>query len=121
MYNKFLDYNGNIGLDFYCYSADTKHGFKHVCKLYVNPNYQKYTATVYYYNRTWETYRYQTVMQKALKKYIDTLYTELIDNYKNKNDYKKMTKKRYMELRNTCEYKKLNEMRTELFNELEVE
>lgn len=49
---------------FYCKSQDTSYGFRHVC--YDNRFNQ--VAKVCYYNRTWERFRYETVLTQAIEK-----------------------------------------------------
>lgn len=54
------------------YSKDTRTGFSHYCELRIvnettNEGFE-ITAKCVYYNRTWEAYRYQSVMQEAVSK-----------------------------------------------------
>ncbi|MBO7734833.1 MAG: hypothetical protein J6S67_19895 [Methanobrevibacter sp.] len=49
---------------FYCHTEDTKYGFRHLCDVFYNGQPVAY-ATSKYYNRTWETFDYQSVMKKA--------------------------------------------------------
>ena len=62
-------YNFEIGngkvFDFYCKSRNTRSGFAHDCFIYA-PGYD-FKVSCFYYNRTWESYGYQTVLHKALE------------------------------------------------------
>lgn len=84
--------NGNI-YTFYCDSRDTRHGFKHVCELYVN-GYHDADGVCYYLNRTWESYQYQSVMFDAIDSLIDRHKNRLMEQFKDEHDYSRMTAKR---------------------------
>ena len=62
-----------VPFTFVCETKNTHYGFTHVCRLFEFDNcyneLEKATAT--YYNRTWEKYRYQTVMLAAVQKRIE--------------------------------------------------
>ena len=49
----------------FCVSADTQNGFKHEVELQCN-GYTIARAKVCYLNRTWERYRYETAIHKAI-------------------------------------------------------
>lgn len=51
-------------LSFYCWSTSTRTGFCHT--VWCSDTDQ--TTKVSYYNRTWESYQYQTALQKAFEK-----------------------------------------------------
>lgn len=76
-------------------SADTRHGFKHSCSMHFFQNegllddvYS--TANVYYYNRTWECYRYQTVIRAAVSKAIKNRREELRRKFLSDNNYRSL-------------------------------
>lgn len=49
-----------------CWTTKTYNGFAHTCKVIdADKNIELATAKVNYLNRTWESYRYQTVMKRA--------------------------------------------------------
>ena len=52
-----------------CYTQDTNYGFRHVAFL-DNPDryYETQLAKACYYNRTWERFRYETVLKNAIEK-----------------------------------------------------
>lgn len=78
---------------FVCNSRNTRHGFAHDCELYINDCYRG-SASCFYLNRTWESYRYQSVMKKAVYTIIDVFRADFETEYKNRNGYKKLTKER---------------------------
>ena len=47
---------------FYCKTQNTSYGFRHVCF----DNHFDQVAKATYYNRTWERFRYETVLNKAI-------------------------------------------------------
>ena len=57
---------------FTCYGQSTNYGFRHICCLgYSNTDVAKYVrddiiAKACYYNRTWESFRYETVLNRAI-------------------------------------------------------
>lgn len=65
----------------------------HRSVLHLN-GYKLTEAKVTYYNRTWESYQFQSVMLQAVENYLYTLLGEAIDNYKRANDIKRLTKER---------------------------
>lgn len=79
--------------EFVCEFKNTRNGFKHICNLFVNNRHVE-TAECIYYNRTWESYTYQTVMYRAIEKLILDRTNELENEFKMVNGYARMTKKR---------------------------
>ena len=59
---RFLD-KDNVECTFICESQDTRHGFRHVLK-----NGFGIQCKICYLNRTWETYQFQSLLQKAIEK-----------------------------------------------------
>lgn len=90
----------NIAQDrftFHCNARDTKSGFAHDCELYLSnhDNYYKIACgTCYYYNRTWESWRFQSVCLQAVQNAIDQKTDELKAEFKAANNYSRMTTKR---------------------------
>lgn len=62
--NFFIDMPDGTSLDFYCWTTSTRTGFCHTvwCSRYDQ------TSKVSYCNRTWESYKYQTALQRAFEK-----------------------------------------------------
>lgn len=60
--------------NFTCYSQNTSYGFRHICTT--GNNYSTEASRIKkdiiskasYYNRTWERFEYETVLQMAIKK-----------------------------------------------------
>ena len=58
--------------DFTCYTQSTSYGFRHICtEGYNNTTECRYiksdiVAKATYYNRTWERFRYETVLYRAI-------------------------------------------------------
>ena len=76
---------------FTCYGQSTSYGFRHICCLgFSNTDVAKYVkddiiAKATYYNRTWERFKYETVLRKGIEnldepqEIIDKLKAILID------------------------------------------
>ena len=63
---------------FICECINNRNGFKHKA-TYLKNNIEVQTASIQYYNRTWESYTYQTAILAAIQKEID----QQIANIKN--------------------------------------
>lgn len=59
---------------FTCYSQGTQYGFRHICcEGFSDTTVARYVADdiiakACYYNRTWESFKYETVLRKAIEK-----------------------------------------------------
>ena len=76
--------------------GETKNGFKHHTDLYfgielINSN------TSYYYNRTWESYAYQSCMCAAVMNEIDYQLSIYKIHFKHEKKYKRLTAARKKE------------------------
>jgi hypothetical protein len=49
-------------------------------------------AKITYYNRTWESYQFQSVMLQAVEIYISGLIWDAVDSYKRENNIKRLTR-----------------------------
>ena len=58
-------YNFGEGYQVNCRSEKTRYGFRHLCELTQNYNVLAKTKACYY-NRTWESYEYQSVIHQAI-------------------------------------------------------
>lgn len=85
-------HNGNE-YEFICEFGNTRNGFKHECRLFVNDRFET-SATCQYYNRTWESYDYQSVMLRAVGILMEQHESFLKHCFKSENGYEKMTAKR---------------------------
>lgn len=60
---------------FGCHTTDTRNGFCHTCYDYAHDK----TSKVSYYNRTWESFEYETVLRRAIEKCPKRLQQPLTD------------------------------------------
>lgn len=71
-------------------------------------------AKIRYYNRTWEVYRFQSVMRKVVNEYKEDKLQEFIDNYKddcNITRFKKGEKENVIKSFDFCEIgERINKM-----------
>ena len=84
-------------IKFLCVSGDTSSGFYHKVKLYINDSLIS-DSKINYYNRTWETFTYQTACNSALNVAYNTLFDTFIYNYKMDNDITRLPKNKKTEL-----------------------
>ena len=84
---------GEHNIEFVNESANTRHGFKHITHMFVN-GCNIGTHTSYYLNRTWECYRYQTVMRGCVYDIIEERTENLKSIFKSERGYKNLTAKR---------------------------
>ena len=79
-------------------SRSTRSGFAHDTELYhTNAKGHTYNlghSSAHYLNRTWEAYRYQSVMLRRVGQLIDLERDYLLEQWKRKNDVSRMTQKR---------------------------
>lgn len=80
-------------------SRNTRSGFAHDTTLLIN-GVVKTENTCHYINRTWECYRYQTVMMGAVRELINDRRIRLERKYKEDNGFSRLTDKRRLELEN---------------------
>lgn len=71
-------------------SRSTRTGFAHDTTLFID-GYEHGRASCHYLNRTWECYRYQTVMKRCIDDIIETNEKDYIAIYKADNDIKRLT------------------------------
>lgn len=68
--------NGEV-IRFYCYITDTKNGFcHHVWAVGGGKDYEH--TRVSYFNRTWETFKYETALKSAVAKFRKVFRAHLI-------------------------------------------
>ena len=81
--------NGNE-YEFINESRSTRNGFAHDTTLF--KGYSSIgKASCHYLNRTWECYRYQTVMKRCISNIIDAKEANYIAEYKANNGIKRLT------------------------------
>lgn len=111
-----INYDNSL-FEFICDTEDTRSGFKHVCNLFIN-NIHATAATCYYYNRTWESWDYQTVCIAAVNNLMNEYIEQKKDQFKALHNYSRMTKKRANEftehLKNCSRYNMLTAVKDNL-------
>lgn len=78
-------------------SRGNRSGFVHETKLYKNDRLIGENK-VQYYNRTWESYTYQTVMKGAVRILLDDGFESFKANWKLQHDVKRLTKAKESEM-----------------------
>lgn len=100
---KRINVNG-YDFEFVCDYHDTHSGFAHDCTLFIDKDKKplsKSAAHCYYYNRTWESWTYQTVCIETVNKGIDYITSRLMRIFKENRNYKIMTQKRRADFENS--------------------
>lgn len=91
-------------------------GFTHDCELHIG--YQRFDCHAQYYNRTWESYTYQSVMVGALYNYKEYVEKHLKERFLADKGYKRMTPQLKAEFETLCadnqQLKDIAEVRNEL-------
>lgn len=59
---------GGDFISLHCSSQSTRYGFRHVCDFRRPGEYNYTRAKCCYYNRTWERFRYESVLRAAAEK-----------------------------------------------------
>lgn len=90
--------NGN-NYQFVNDSRSTRNGFAHDTTLFIN-DCEHGRASCHYINRTWECYRYQTVMKRCIDDIIEANKKDYIAVYKADNDIKRLTAEKREQLEN---------------------
>ena len=109
--------NGNE-YEFINHSRSTRSGFAHDTTLFKG-NYSIGEASCHYLNRTWECYRYQTVMKRCISDIINRKEARYIAEYKANNGIKRLTAdKRDNVIREFYEQENIKELLT-VYKELD--
>ena len=111
IYNK--EING-VKFTFVCESWRIRNSWGHEVTLYKNDTLKVGRAKIRYYNRTWETYIYQSAIKSVIYNAIEEIKAAAKVAFKNLHNYKVMTKKRAAEfseyLTKDPDYKIYNEL-----------
>lgn len=67
------------------YSYETSNSWGHKAELIKNNDYTLNKYKIRYYNRTWETYQYQSVIKSVLDDYMTQIINDFISDYKDTN------------------------------------
>lgn len=94
IYNK--EING-VKFTLVCESWTDRTSWGHKVTLYRNDSVVVGTYKVRYYNRTWETYQYQSAIKGVISNVLDSITQELRNAFKTLHNYKVLTKKRAVE------------------------
>ena len=73
-------------LSIVAHTYENSHNWGHKATLLHNGTHELNTYKITYYNRTWESYEYQSVIKSVLKDYIDYLIKDYINDYKTQNN-----------------------------------
>jgi hypothetical protein len=91
-------------------SRSTRTGFAHDTTLFIDGR-EHGRASCHYINRTWECYRYQTVMKRCIGVIIEANEIDYIAVYKADNDIKRLTaEKRDAVIREFYEQENIKEL-----------
>ena len=111
IYNR--EING-VKFTFVCESWSTRNSWGHEVTLYKNDYYKIGRAKIRYYNRTWESYQYQTAIKSVIYNTIEAIKATAKVVFKEMHHYKVLTKKRAAEfaeyLAKDPEYTSYNEL-----------
>lgn len=73
------------------YSYETRNSWGHKATLIHNGTHELNRYKIRYYNRTWECYRYQSVIKSVLSTYMQEMIDEFIDDYKETYNIKRLS------------------------------
>ena len=94
-------------------SRNTRNGFAHDTTLFIDGR-ESGQSSCHYLNRTWERYRYQSVMRRCVTNMFAEERYKFIENYKSENNIKRMTAEKRVEAEqsfyNLPEIKELQEV-----------
>ena len=111
IYNK--EING-VKFTLVCESWCTRYSWGHEVTLYKNDFAKIGRAKIHYYNRTWESYQYQSAIKAVIFETIERIKAAAKETFKTLHHYKVLTKKRAAEfakyLANDPEFAIYNEL-----------
>ena len=87
----------DVNFRFVCESWSNSRGWGHRVVLFKN-GIEINEAKIKYQNRTWESYVYQSCMEKAVGQLLEKRKLELIANYKRVNDLSRLSQKKKDEI-----------------------
>jgi hypothetical protein len=99
-------------------SYETRNSWGHKAYLVNDNNYTLNEYKIRYYNRTWETYQYQSVIKSVLSDHMTRLINDYINDYKTQNSITRLKSTLKQQLtdqaKQTTLYEKLNTFYGEL-------
>lgn len=111
IYNK--EING-VKFTLVCESWSTRNSWGHKVTLYRNDSVIIGRAKIRYYNRTWESYQYQSAIKSVIYNAIEAIKEAGKETFKTLHGYQVLTKKRAAEfakyLEQDPEYTRYNEL-----------
>ena len=111
IYNKVID---GVKFTLVCETWNTRNSWGHEVILYKGNTFEVGRAKMRYYNRTWESYQYQSVIKSVIFDVIERIKAAAKKAFKTLHNYKVMTKKRTVEffkyLAKDPEYNLYNEL-----------
>lgn len=96
-------------------SFSNSRNWGHISTLLVNGTEVK-TAKLFYLNRTWESYQYQSSMKEAIHLFIEDKRSEFIDSFKESQGIKRLSKDKRSQLE--IEFKKENKSLFKLLDKI---
>lgn len=91
IYNK--EING-VKFTFVCESWNTRNSWGHEVTLYKNDTFKVGRAKIRYYNRTWESYQYQSAIKNVIIDVLENIKAAVKKAFLTLHNYKVLTKKR---------------------------
>lgn len=79
------------GFNIYCYGWETSSSWGHHATLF-DASHEIASDKIRYYNRTWESYTYQSVILSTIRKAIEERKSVIFDTYKYYNNIKRLKK-----------------------------
>ena len=98
--------------------VSNRSGFRHETRLFKN-DYEIGKYSCQYYNRTWESYTYQSVMLGCVNSIIEERKRDFVDSYKRENNITRLLKsKREIVEKEFLELEDIKELQT-VYKELQ--
>lgn len=98
-------------------SKSNYYGFKHIATLIYGYS-ERLKTSIQYYNRTWEVFTYQTIINKIINLQLDEIEKTQKTIYKESNNIKRLTKEKEKEVTKVCDsiefYKQLKALKTKV-------
>lgn len=91
IYNK--EING-VKFTFVCESWNTRNSWGHEVTLYKNDTFKVGRAKIRYYNRTWESYQYQSAIKNVIIDVLENIKAAVKKAFLTLHNYKVFPKKR---------------------------
>lgn len=100
------------------HSYETRNSWGHKAELLINNKQTLNTYKIRYYNRTWECYRYQSVIKSVLDDYMTQIINEYINDYKDTNNIKRLNNNLKQQLTDQAKQTPLFEKLNTFYGEL---